>query len=78
MNSEINLIFLIKPFSFMTRKSWQKLKYLENEKSFEGEITSIFLGFLKGHFSVAKNCLTIETWECESVSLNCFVKTTLF
>ena len=34
MNFEINLIFLIKPFLYMTKKSTQKLKYLENEKSF--------------------------------------------
>ena len=34
INSEINLIFLIKPFFHLTRKSWQKFKYLENEKSF--------------------------------------------
>ena len=33
-NFEINLIFLIKPFLYMTRKSKQKRKYLENEKSF--------------------------------------------
>ena len=26
----------------MTKKSWQKLKYLENEKSFKDEIKSIF------------------------------------
>ena len=31
---EINLIFLIKPFLYMTKKSKQKLKYLVNEKSF--------------------------------------------
>ena len=31
---EINLIYLIKPFSFMTKKSRQKFKYLKNEKSF--------------------------------------------
>ena len=34
MDLEINLIFLIEPFFYMTKKSWQKLKYLENEKSF--------------------------------------------
>ena len=34
MNFEVNHIFLIKPFSYMTKTSWQKLKYLENEKSF--------------------------------------------
>ena len=34
INFEISLIFLIKPFSCMTKKSRQKFKYLENEKSF--------------------------------------------
>ena len=38
----INLIFLIKPFRYMTKKSRQKLKYLENKNSFWGEIKSIF------------------------------------
>ena len=38
---EINLIFLIKPFCQMTKKSRQKLKYLENEKSFQREIKNI-------------------------------------
>ena len=42
INFKINLIFLIKPFLYMTKKSRQKLKYLENEKSFWGEIKSIF------------------------------------
>ena len=31
---EINLIFLIKPFLYMTKKSRQKFKYHENKKSF--------------------------------------------
>ena len=31
---EINLIFLIKLFSYTTQKSGQKFKYLENENSF--------------------------------------------
>ena len=43
-NFEINLIFLIKPFLYMTRKSKQKRKHLENEKSFH-EIKSIFHHF---------------------------------
>ena len=38
---EIELIFLIKSFCYMTKKSRQKFKYLENEKSFWGEIKSI-------------------------------------
>ena len=34
INFRINLIFLIKPFLYMTKKSRQKHKYLENKKSF--------------------------------------------
>ena len=34
INIEINLIFLIKPFFNMTKKSRQKFKYLESEKRF--------------------------------------------
>ena len=34
MNFEVNLTFLIKLFSCMTKTSWQKVKYLENENSF--------------------------------------------
>ena len=52
---EINLIFLIKPFSYITIKSRQKFKYLENEKNFYGEIKSIFNLFKR--LSDAKNCL---------------------
>ena len=33
-NFEINLIFRLKPFFYMTKKSSLKLKYLQNEKSF--------------------------------------------
>ena len=38
------------------KKSRQKLKYLENEKSFRGKIKSIFKGIL-----VVKNCLRHES-----------------
>ena len=34
INFEINLIFLIMPFFYMTKKSRQKFEYLENEQSF--------------------------------------------
>ena len=47
MNFEINHIFLINPFSYMTNQSTQKFKYLENEKSFERE-KKHFSPFLKG------------------------------
>ena len=39
---DLNLIFLIKPFLYITKKSRKKLKYLENGKSFWGEIKNIF------------------------------------
>ena len=45
INFEIKLIMLIKLFLYMTKKSRQKIKYLENEKSFWGEIKSIFHHF---------------------------------
>ena len=32
INLEINLVFLIKPFFYMTKKSKQKLKYIVNKK----------------------------------------------
>ena len=45
MKFEINLIFQIKPFFYMTKKSRQKFKYLEKEKSFQDEIKRIFHQF---------------------------------
>ena len=39
---EINLIFLIKPFFDMIKKSRKKIKYFENEKRVSGKITNIF------------------------------------
>ena len=53
---EINLIFLIKP---LTKKSKQKLKYLENEKTFWREYKAFFIIF-KG-LSAAKYCLRPES-----------------
>ena len=47
INFEIDLIFLRIPFLFMTKKSRQKFKYLENEKSFQGEIKKSFQGEIK-------------------------------
>ena len=34
MYFEINLIFLIEPLFLHDQNSWQKLKYLQNEKNF--------------------------------------------
>ena len=43
INFEINLSFLIKPFSYIWPKnSEQKLKYLQDENIFLGETKSIF------------------------------------
>ena len=44
MTFEIKLILLIKPFYYTTKKSRQRFKYHENEKSFWGEIFIIFKG----------------------------------
>ena len=57
---EINLIFLIKMFCYMTKKSRQKLKYNENERSFWGEIESIFYHF----YRVFNRQKLSQTWEC--------------
>ena len=51
---EIKLSFLIKPFFFMTTKSGQKFKYLQNEKSFLGEKKKFII--FKG-LSVVRTCL---------------------
>ena len=42
-NFEINL--MLKPFSYMTKTQDKTFKYLENEKSFSGEIKRIFHRF---------------------------------
>ena len=50
----INLIFQIELLFYMTKKSRQKLKYLENEKSFYDEIKSIFHHFLRAFIETNK------------------------
>ena len=66
-NFEINLIFVIKLFFYMTRKWRQNLKYLENEKSFYGELKSIFHHFLRA-FIEAKKRFFLDS---ESPTLSC-------
>ena len=39
----------------MTKKSWQKLKYFENEKSSQGEIKSTFHDFERAFNEANKN-----------------------
>ena len=51
MNFETNVIFLMKPFFYMTKKSRQKLKYLENKENLQAEVKSIF-----HHFQRAFSC----------------------
>ena len=45
----------------MTKKSRQKLKYLENEKNFEGEIKSIFHHF-ENSFSLRTESASLMTF----------------
>ena len=52
---EINLIFQIKPFSYITKTSKQKVKYLENKKRNKKHFFVIFTGL-----SIARNCLRHE------------------
>ena len=66
INFIINLIFLIKPFCYKTKKSKQKLKYLENEKSFWGEIKSIFCQKL----SETKECI-FKSRTCAKILIIC-------
>ena len=42
INFEINLIFQLKSYFYMTKKSIQKFKYPQNEKRFLSEIKNIF------------------------------------
>ena len=56
-NFETNLIFLIKPFSYMTKKSRQNIKCLESQKSFYGEIKNIFHHIKKICIKIDENCL---------------------
>ena len=51
MNFEINLRFLIRPFSYIIEKSEQKTKYFQRKKSFLGAIKSVF-----HYFKRAFNC----------------------
>ena len=55
MNFEINVNFLIKPFSYMTKMWGQKLKYWKKKIAFQMKWKTFFIIF-KG-FSAASNCL---------------------
>ena len=63
------LIFLIKSFWYMTKRSRQTLKYFDNEKSFWGGIKSIF-----HHFWRAFSCQKLsQTWECDHVIVTSWI-----
>ena len=49
LNFEINLIFLIKQFSYTAKKSGHKFKYLKKKKSFKYETKSIFHRFERAY-----------------------------
>ena len=54
----------MKPFSYMTKKLKRKFKYLENEKSFQREVKSIFW-----HFQRAFSCQKLyQILECVFMS----------
>ena len=61
INIEIILSFLIKPFSHRAKKSGQKLKYFNNEKSFQNEI-SVFHHFQRA-FIEANKTNFFGSWE---------------
>ena len=58
INVDINLSFLINLFFYIARKV-KKSDYINNKRSFLGEIKSIFLSFLKD-FQLAR---LIQNWE---------------
>ena len=60
---EINVIFLIKPLFYIIKKLRKQFKYLENKRSFSGEIKCIFHHFYRG-FSLQR---LSQTWECVGV-----------
>ena len=66
INQAVGLIFLVKPLWYLINKSRQKLKYLENEKSFLGEMKSNF-----HHFQTDFRCQKVfQTWECLFKAIN--------
>ena len=56
MNFKINLIFLIKPFFYRTKKPWKNLTILRMKRAFWDKIKSIFSSFLKA-FNEANNAI---------------------
>ena len=76
VSSEINLVFLIKPFFYMTIKSEKKFKYLENKRAFKAKYKVFFI-ICKG-ISVAKNCLRPESANVKNAKLPYMIKCAYF
>ena len=55
MDFENNLIFLIKPFSYMTKKSRRELNILRTKRAFKVKYKTFFIFFKE--LSNAQNCL---------------------
>ena len=68
INLKINLIFLVKPFLYMTEKSRKKSKYLENKKSSSGETESVFQHFK--WLSVTTSCVRPESAPLSLTKIN--------
>ena len=63
INIEINLIFFMKSFFYMTKKSRQNFKYIENKKGSWGKIKTFFV--ISCTFKLELAPLTSEKWHDE-------------
>ena len=70
---EINLVVLIKPLCYMAKKSRQKLKYLENEKSVKYKVFFIIFRGL----SSAKKFLRLENAPLKLQLIICHINVAL-
>ena len=59
INFEIDFIFLIKPFFYLTKKSCRKIKIFEDQTSFKVKEKAFFIIFKE--LSVSKNCLRTQS-----------------
>ena len=70
---EINLIFLIKPFGYMTKYEDKNLNILRRERAFEVKWKALFIIF--NGLAVVKNCLRPESATLKiAVILNIYKK----
>ena len=69
---EINLIFLIRPFFYLTKKSRQNLITVRTKRAFKVKQKAFFIIF-KG-LSVAKNCLIPERVPLKKVYYEVYIR----